>query len=169
MRTPRLLRGILRWFGRTEPRSIDTILAGLLVTIVGGVAVWAIASTLTSSSTPATSHHHAGTSTGSTLASAIAARTRRETTGPGGSATYADYHALTGRGQPIPTNATVRVTCRASGYKVPDGDRWWYRIASKPWNDHYYATTDAFYNNSRTTGSLHGTPLADPHVRQCKP
>jgi hypothetical protein len=40
------------------------------------------------------------------------------------------------------------------GHVVQDGDPWWYRLASSPWNDRYYATSDAFYNNGATSGSV---------------
>ncbi len=40
----------------------------------------------------------------------------------------------------------------------------WYRIASAPWNDGYYTSADAFYNNGRNVGSLAGTPYVDTSV-----
>ena len=37
----------------------------------------------------------------------------------------------------------------------------------QPWNDSYYASADAFYNNGQTSGSLNGTPFVDPSVPVC--
>jgi hypothetical protein len=53
------------------------------------------------------------------------------------------------------------------GFKVADGDTWWYKIASSPWNGAYYASADAFYNNGQTSGSLVGTPFVDNNVANC--
>jgi hypothetical protein len=61
----------------------------------------------------------------------------------------------------------VQVACRLEGFRVADGDTWWYRIASSPWNGSYYASADAFYNNGQTSGSLMGTPFVDPAVPGC--
>jgi len=67
----------------------------------------------------------------------------------------------------IPTGTTVQIACKVTGFRVADGNTWWYRIASSPWNGTYYASADAFYNNGRTSGSLVGTPFVDPAVRNC--
>jgi hypothetical protein len=61
----------------------------------------------------------------------------------------------------------VEVACKISGFRVADGDTWWYRIASSPWNNAYYASADAFYNNGQTSGSLKGTPFVDERVPNC--
>ncbi len=70
-------------------------------------------------------------------------------------------------GRHIRRYQTVKVICRIKGFKVQDGDTWWYRIASSPWDGKFYASADAFYNNGRTTGSLLHTPLVDRKVRIC--
>jgi len=54
-----------------------------------------------------------------------------------------------------------------TGFAVADGDTWWYRIASSPWNSTYYGSADAFYNNGATSGSLIGTPFVDSNVPNC--
>jgi hypothetical protein len=59
------------------------------------------------------------------------------------------------------------VVCKVHGYKVTDGDTWWYRLAKISGKGVYYASADAFYNNGRTTGSLHGTPFVDKAVADC--
>ena len=47
---------------------------------------------------------------------------------------------------------TVQISCRLTGYMVPDGNTWWYRIAQSPWNNQFYASADNFYNNGQTQG-----------------
>jgi hypothetical protein len=93
--------------------------------------------------------------------------TYRETVG-GDAETWTDYKNAGGIGGPlIHSGESVEVSCAVQGYPVEDGDTWWYRIASSPWNDAYYASADAFYNNGQTSGSLIGTPPVDPGVPGC--
>jgi surface antigen len=90
-----------------------------------------------------------------------------ETTG-GVTHTWTNYANAGGsEGPSIPSNATVQVTCRLTGFAVADGNTWWYEIASSPWNNAYYASADAFYNNGETIGSLLGTPFVDTSVPVC--
>jgi phosphodiesterase/alkaline phosphatase D-like protein len=97
-----------------------------------------------------------------------AAATYTETTGPGPTHTWTNYHNAGGsEGPSIPDNSTIQVTCRAEGFRVEDGNTWWYQIASSPWNNVYWASADAFYNNGQTSGPLKGTPFVDPKVRLC--
>jgi serine/threonine protein kinase len=103
----------------------------------------------------------------STSASPSRPATHAETTG-GVTHTWTDYSDAGGsEGASIPTNATVQIACKVTGFKVADGNTWWYRIASSPWSDAYYASADAFYNNGQTSGSLSGTPFVDPNVPNC--
>ncbi len=82
--------------------------------------------------------------------------------------TWTDYSDAGGtQGPSISSNATVDVACRIQGFAVADGNTWWYQISSSPWNDTYYASADAFYNNGQTSGSLQGTPFYDPNVPVC--
>jgi hypothetical protein len=63
---------------------------------------------------------------------------------------------------------TVQIACEISnGFRVADGNTYWYKIASDPWNGNYWVSADAFYNNGATSGSLIGTPYVDPAVRDC--
>lgn len=97
----------------------------------------------------------------------VAAKARKETAGARTS-TFTDFRNAGGRmGRHIRRYQTVKVICRIKGFKVQDGDTWWYRIASSPWDGKFYASADAFYNNGRTTGSLLHTPLVDRKVRIC--
>jgi hypothetical protein len=90
-----------------------------------------------------------------------------ETTG-GATNTWTDYSDAGGsQGPTIGGNATIDVTCAVQGFAVADGNTWWYRIASSPWNGSYYASADAFYNDGQTSGSLIGTPYVDPAVPHC--
>lgn len=82
--------------------------------------------------------------------------------------TWTDYGDAGGsEGPEIPSNATVQIACKVEGFRVEDGNTWWYRIASSPWNGTFYASADAFYNNGQTSGSLKGTPFVDPAVPNC--
>jgi cytoskeletal protein RodZ len=93
--------------------------------------------------------------------------TGSETVG-GQANTWTDYADAGGtEGPEISAFATVQVACRIQGFEVQDGDTWWYRIASSPWSDSFYASADAFYNNGRTSGSLIGTPYVDMSVPKC--
>jgi hypothetical protein len=90
-----------------------------------------------------------------------------ETTG-GLRHTWSDYSDAGGTAGPsIAGNDTVGVTCRVTGFAVSDGDTWWYQIATSPWNNTYYASADAFYNNGQTSGTLKNTPFYDPNVPVC--
>jgi hypothetical protein len=95
------------------------------------------------------------------------ASTWSETVG-GVTHTWTNYTNAGGtQGPSIQTGQTVQVACKVQGFRVADGDTWWYRIASSPWNSAYYASADAFYNNGATSGSLIGTPFVDPNVPDC--
>ena len=82
--------------------------------------------------------------------------------------TWANYsHAGAAQGPTIPSNTTVSVSCRVTGFRVADGNTWWYLISASPWDNVYYASADAFYNNGSTSGSLLGTPFVDTSVPIC--
>jgi hypothetical protein len=93
--------------------------------------------------------------------------TYAETVG-GNAHTWTNYSNAGGtQGPTIPAYTTVHVSCKIQGFRVADGDTWWYRIASSPWSGHYYVSADAFYNDGRTSGSLAGTPFVDSKVPTC--
>jgi len=90
-----------------------------------------------------------------------------ETAG-GVAATWTDYASAGGiAGPQIAAQATVQISCKVTGFRVADGNTWWYRIASAPWNDGFYVSADAFYNGAPTGGTLVGTPFVDPAVPDC--
>lgn len=95
------------------------------------------------------------------------ATTHAETTG-GVAHTWTNYANAGGtEGPSIGSNQTVQISCAITGFRVADGNTWWYRIASSPWNNAYYVSADAFYNDGATSGSLIGTPFVDPAVAGC--
>jgi hypothetical protein len=95
------------------------------------------------------------------------AQTWAETVG-GVAHTWTNYTNAGGsQGPSIASNQTVAIACKLTGFRVADGNTWWYRIASAPWNNAYYVSADAIYNNGATSGSLHGTPFVDPAVANC--
>ena len=92
--------------------------------------------------------------------------TYAETTG-GVTHTWTDYSDAGGtEGPNIGSNVTVQITCALlasrSPMGIPGGT-----ILSLPWNNVYYASADAFYNNGQTSGTLKGTPFVDPAVPIC--
>jgi hypothetical protein len=94
-------------------------------------------------------------------------RRRQETAGVR-TPTFTNYNNAGGRrGRTIRRYQTVWISCRLRGFKVRDGDTWWYRIASRPWHYRYYASADDFYNNGWKTGNLRHTPFVDRKVRIC--
>jgi surface antigen len=90
-----------------------------------------------------------------------------ETVG-GNAHTWTNYTNAGGtQGPTIPAYTTVQIACKVPGFRVADGNTWWYRIASAPWNNAFFVSADAFYNNGQTSGSLHGTPFVDGNVANC--
>lgn len=82
--------------------------------------------------------------------------------------TWTNYTNAGGtQGPSIAAFQSVAISCKLPGFKVADGNTWWYRIHSSPWNDVYYVSADAFYNNGATSGSVIGTPFVDPAVANC--
>ena len=82
--------------------------------------------------------------------------------------TWTNYTNAGGfQGATIPSFTTVQITCALTGFPVQNGNTWWYKIASSPWNNAYYASADPFYNNGQTSGPLAGTPRVDPAVPLC--
>ena len=82
--------------------------------------------------------------------------------------TWTNYQNAGGyQGQSVAQYQTIQIACKITGFVVADGNPWWYRIAQTPWNNTYYVSADAFYNNGATSGSLLGTPWVDPAVPNC--
>ena len=91
----------------------------------------------------------------------------QETTG-GVAHTWTDYvHAGGTEGPEISANQTVGIVCKTIGFRVGDGNTWWYLVGSSPWNAGFYVSADPFYNNGQTSGELRGTPFVDNNVPDC--
>jgi hypothetical protein len=71
--------------------------------------------------------------------------------------TFANYHNASGMGPAIAAGQWVQVSCRVYDPTIasvnPDG--YWYRIASSPWNNAYYAPANTFMN---------GDPYGGPYT-----
>jgi hypothetical protein len=122
-----------------------------------------------SNRTPQTSMTTTTTPTATTPTSTSTKPRNRYTETSGGTAnTWTDYRNASGTAGPaISAFQSVQIDCAIQGFRVADGNTWWYRIASAPWSGNFYVSADAFYNNGRTSGSLTGTPFVDPAVRPC--
>lgn len=153
----------------TGPVSSTTAPAATITAIVpnsGGAAGNGAATTI---ATP-------GGSTGTTTTTVVGPANRSvtptpatfpETTG-GETHTWTNYSNAGGSpGEVMAAGTTIQISCKVQGFKVPDGNTWWYRIASSPWNNTFYASADAFYNNGQTSGPLRDTPFVDPLVPDC--
>jgi hypothetical protein len=70
-------------------------------------------------------------------------------------------------GVPLTSGQSVQVACRVKGFKVQDGDVWWYRLSAPPWDGNYYVSTDNFWNTPDTSGSPINGISFDPKVKTC--
>jgi hypothetical protein len=76
--------------------------------------------------------------------------------------TWFDYgHADVRAGAAVHAGTRLSVTCRVRGQAVR-GNRWWYRLASDPWQNSFYAPASAF-----RAGAGPGTAGYDPGVPVC--
>ena len=92
---------------------------------------------------------------------------RAERVGHHGAPTFSDHHLVAGAGPRIPALATVQVSCRVDDPSIPSvsPDGWWYRIASPPWDNRYYAAANTFFNGDPLNGPYsHNT---DFHLPVC--
>jgi len=87
------------------------------------------------------------------------------TVNPNGAPTFTNPVNASGQGPNVPANTLVQVTCKlgfspggtiASAF--PDG--YWYKIASAPWNNQYWAVANVFWNGGLTINE-------DPNVPNC--
>lgn len=86
---------------------------------------------------------------------------------PNGAPTFL-YLDGSGAGIPVAYGQYVQVSCRVHSTIVkstmPDG--YWYRLASMPWGDHYYAVANTFGNGDKIGGPY--THNTDWRVPNCK-
>jgi hypothetical protein len=81
--------------------------------------------------------------------------------------TFRSHRRVTGRGKPIAAGQTVLVSCKVYDPSIPSvkPDGYWYRIASRPWRNRYYAPANTFLNGDPPNGPYkHNT---DRRVRNC--
>lgn len=99
------------------------------------------------------------------------------TTGPGqttyaeqeghyGANTFTNPYNASGMGSKLPAAAWVQVTCKvyAPAIQSANPDGYWYRIASSPWNNAYYAVANTFMNGDPWGGPYtHNTDFNVPN------
>ena len=88
-----------------------------------------------------------------------------EQEGHHGASTFADPNNASGPGPSIAAAVYVHVSCKLYDPSIrsvsPDG--YWYRIASSPWNDQYYAAANTFMNGDPWNGPYtHDTDFSVP-------
>ena len=79
--------------------------------------------------------------------------------------TFADVHSASGLGTRIAAGQSVQVSCKVHDGTIPsvNPDGYWYRIASSPWNDMYYAPANTFMNGDPWGGPYtHNTDFSIP-------
>ncbi|MBK6872320.1 MAG: cutinase family protein [Kineosporiaceae bacterium] len=91
-----------------------------------------------------------------------------EQSGSLGSPTFLNPTNAAGAGPRVAAMSTVQVSCRVYAPAIasanPDG--WWYRIASFPWSNQYYAVANTFWNGD-IPGRLPYTHNTDFGVPVC--
>ncbi len=94
-------------------------------------------------------------------------RTWAEQQGSLGANTFTNPYNASGIGQKIAANQWVEVSCKVHAPQIasanPDG--YWYRIASAPWSNNYYAVANTFWNGD-VPGQrpyTHNTDMAVPN------
>jgi hypothetical protein len=81
--------------------------------------------------------------------------------------TFRNHHRVTGVGKSIAAGQTVLVSCKVYDPSIPSvkPDGYWYRIASRPWRNRYYAPANTFLNGDPSGGPY--TRNTDRRVRNC--
>lgn len=91
--------------------------------------------------------------------------THTEQEGPLGVNTFTDPHNASGMGVKIQPAAYVVVSCKLYDPTIPsvNPDGYWYRIASSPWDNAYYAPANTFMNGDPWGGPYtHNTDFSVP-------
>jgi len=156
-------------------KAFVMIMVSLVLFIASNATSWWIGRSASSGSsvpTPTTS----GTSGGTLLYTPRTTPTSPPTSGEtyaeqgdnkNGSATFTDPHHPYVTGVKIDYTQKVEVSCKV--FAVPPGwdsvtpDGYWYRIASAPWNNKYYAIANTFLNGDSLNGpTMHNTDFSVP-------
>lgn len=144
----------------------------MVAAVIGAVAL--IVTTSGSSTS-----HASGQGTPSTSQSALAGSPSTATAVPASGHTWTEKTYTSAQtfsnfvsaggpfGVPLTSGQSVQVSCRVKGFKVHDGDVWWYRLSASPWDGNYYASTDNFWNTSDTSGNPINGIYFDPNVKVC--
>jgi hypothetical protein len=93
-------------------------------------------------------------------------KTYAEQEGHYGANTFTDPYNASGMGTKIPAAAWVQVLCKVYAPAIPSAnpDGYWYRIASSPWNNIYYAVANTFMNGDPWGGPYtHNTDFNVPN------
>lgn len=155
-----------RWKRVDHANTVLAIIVSLIAIggAISGLTIFVVTHTSATPGKPGASHG-SPTATATSSGSVLFAETA------GGEAhTWTNYLNAGGtQGPTIDAYQTIQVACKVHGFKVSDGNTWWYRIASSPWNNQYYVSADAFYNNGQTSGSLADTYMypVDNKVADC--
>ena len=98
-----------------------------------------------------------------------AARTFTEQSGRFGSPAFRNPANASGQGTTVPAMSYVEVSCKvkpASTIASAHPDGYWYRIASSPWNNEFYAVANTFWNGD-VPGQTPYTHNTDFNVPDC--
>jgi hypothetical protein len=156
----------------TIPAAWITGICAVVAAVIGAVALIV---TTTGSSTS----HASGQGAPSTTQSAPAGSPSTGTAEPAFGQTWTEkaytsaqtFSNFVSAGGPFGVSLTsgqsVQVSCRVKGFKVQDGDVWWYRLSASPWDGKYYVSTDNFWNTSDTSGNPINGIYFDPKVKVC--
>jgi hypothetical protein len=113
-----------------------------------------------------TSSHSAGAGTSvSSGPRYLPNKTYREETGQYGAPTFTNPFKLSVTGKRIQPYTAVRVSCKLYAPTIasasPDG--YWYLVASKPWDNRYYAVANTFINGGKVGGPTNATDFKVPN------
>ena len=81
--------------------------------------------------------------------------------------TFKDHHRVSGPGPQLSFQQVVSVSCKVLDPSIPSvsPDGYWYRIASAPWSNQYYAAANTFLNGDPPAGPY--THYVDTSVPDC--
>jgi hypothetical protein len=79
---------------------------------------------------------------------------------------YSDYQVQSVEQEGPEVEGPVQVSCVVAGHRTGGPLIWWYRIASSPFENKYYAPAGSFFNGGADTTGEHNPPV-DPAVPPC--
>jgi hypothetical protein len=82
--------------------------------------------------------------------------------------TWSDYSDAGGTQWPfLGAHQKVQIACKVAEFKVANGNTWWYRIASAPWNNDHYVSADPFKKMDQPLDTYLALPFDDDNVPNC--